>query len=156
MTPARARAGTALAFSVALAACEGAPPPVREPKTPAPAVAQPVTFNRDIAPIVFQNCIPCHRPGEAGPFSLLSYADVHKRAQQIARVTSIRYMPPWPPEPGYGDLAGARRLDDAQIALLQRWATEGAVEGPPAKAPPLPAFTQGWQLGPPDLVLEVP
>jgi Flp pilus assembly protein TadD len=127
-----------------------------EPKTQAPAVAQPVTFNRDIAPIVFQNCIPCHRPGEAGPFSLLSYADVHKRAQQIARVTSIRYMPPWPPEPGYGDLAGARRLDEAQIALLQRWATEGAVEGPPATAPPLPMFTQGWQLGPPDLVLEVP
>jgi tetratricopeptide (TPR) repeat protein/mono/diheme cytochrome c family protein len=126
------------------------------PPTVPPAASRPVTFNRDIAPIVFQNCIPCHRPGEAGPFSLLTFADVHKRAQQIARVTSIHYMPPWPPEPGYGDLAGARRLDEAQIALLQRWASEGAPEGPPASPPPRPVFTEGWQLGPPDLVLEVP
>ena len=73
-----------------------------------------------------------YRPasGEAGPFSLLSYADVRKRAEQIARVTSIRFMPPWPPEPGYGDLAGARRLGDDQIALIQRWARAGAPEGP--------------------------
>lgn len=118
--------------------------------------AETVTFNRHIAPIVFRNCAPCHRPGEAGPFSLLGYADVHKRASQIARVTRVRFMPPWPPEPGYGDLAGARRLTDEQIALIQRWAAEGAPEGPPATAPAPPAFTAGWQLGPPDLVLEVP
>ena len=61
--------------------------------------AETVTFNRHIAPIVFRNCAPCHRPGEAGPFSLLRYADVRKRASQIARVTRVRFMPPWPPEP---------------------------------------------------------
>jgi tetratricopeptide (TPR) repeat protein len=134
------------------AACQRAPRPGASP--PPPAAPQTVTFNRDVAPIVLHNCAPCHRPGEAGPFSLLTYADVHKRAAQIARVTSMRYMPPWPPEPGYGDLAGARRLTDAQIELLRRWASEGAPEGPPAAPPPPPAFPAGWQLGPPDLVLE--
>jgi tetratricopeptide (TPR) repeat protein/mono/diheme cytochrome c family protein len=123
--------------------------------TAEPARPPDVTFNRDIGPLVFENCAPCHRPGEAGPFSLLSYADVRRRAEQIAQVTSIRFMPPWPPEPGYGDLAGARRLRDDQIALLQRWVAQGAPEGPPP-APRPPAFTQGWQLGPPDLVVEMP
>ena len=73
-------------------------------------VPEAVTFNRHIAPIVLQSCAPCHRPGEAGPFSLLTYADVRRRAEQVARVTQVRFMPPWPPEPGYGDLAGSRRL----------------------------------------------
>jgi tetratricopeptide (TPR) repeat protein len=124
--------------------------------TPSPPPrAEPVTFNRHIAPIVYRNCAPCHRPGEAGPFSLLSYADVRKRADQIARVTASRYMPPWPPEPGYGDLAGERRLGEDQISLLQRWVREGAPEGPPAEAPVPPRFSEGWQLGPPDLVVEM-
>jgi len=122
---------------------------------PSPPPYEPVTFNRHVAPIVYRNCAPCHRPGEAGPFSLLSYADVRKRADQIARVTASRYMPPWPPEPGYGDLAGERGLGEDQIALLQRWVREGAPEGPPAEAPAPPRFTEGWQLGPPDLVVEM-
>ena len=145
--------GAGLLLPIVLAAsCGGAktadPPPAHPPP---PGT---VTFNRDVAPIVFANCAPCHRPGEAGPFSLLTYADVHKRAPQIARVTALRYMPPWPPEPGYGDLAQSRRLTDEQIALLQRWAAQGAPEGPPAAPPPAPVFTEGWALGPPDLVLE--
>ena len=75
--------------------------------------ADPPTFNRDIAPIVFANCAPCHRPGEAGPFSLLSYTDVRSRARLIAAVTGARYMPPWLPEPGKGEFADERRLTDA-------------------------------------------
>ncbi len=149
-------AGLGALAALTLAACTGARTADRaSPSATAPAT-EPVTFNRHIAPIVFQNCAPCHRPGEAGPFSLLGYKDVAKRAQLIARVTSIRFMPPWPPEPGYGDLAGARHLTDEQIALIQRWAASGAPEGPPAAAPPLPTFTAGWQLGPPDLVVEAP
>jgi Flp pilus assembly protein TadD/mono/diheme cytochrome c family protein len=156
---ARGQAGVALWWaaltaSVAVASsCAGAR--TTEPPSPRPSAAETVTFNRDIAPIVFQHCVPCHRPGEAGPFSLLTYADVHKRADQMARVTEMRYMPPWPPEPGYGELAGARLLTDEQIALIRRWAAQDAPEGPPA-APPLPVFAEGWPLGPPDLVLEVP
>jgi Tfp pilus assembly protein PilF/mono/diheme cytochrome c family protein len=113
-----------------------------------------VTFNAHVAPIVFHHCAPCHRPGEAGPFSLLTYADVRRRARQVARVTATRYMPPWPPEPGVAEFAGERRLTDEQIAVIQRWVSEGAPEGAPADLPAAPRFAEGWQLGPPDLVLE--
>src|SRR2546422_6601600 len=71
---------------------------------------QPVTFTKDIAPILFNHCAVCHRPGQPGPFSLLDYNDARKRAKQIAEVTTSRYMPPWLPEPGYGEFADSRRL----------------------------------------------
>src|SRR5579862_174132 len=92
---------------------------------------RPVTFNQDVAPIVFSQCVPCHRPGEAAPFSLLSYHDASIRARQIAAVTLTRYMPPWLPEPGYGHFANQRRLSDSQIAIIQQWANRGAPEGDP-------------------------
>ena len=120
-----------------------------------PSAAQ-LTFNRDIAPIIYKNCSACHRPGEAGPFPLLSYQDVRKHAQQIVTVTRTRYMPPWLPEPGYGEFKGARRLTEQQIRQIADWVTQGAPEGPPAAAPTPPQFTDGWQLGPPDLILEAP
>jgi tetratricopeptide (TPR) repeat protein/mono/diheme cytochrome c family protein len=135
---------------MAAAGCRRAPVPAST-QTPG---AGPVTFNKDIAPIVFHNCAPCHRPGEAGPFSLLDYAAVRRRARDIVRVTGSRYMPPWPPDPGYGEFEGERRLSDEQIALIQRWVGEGAPEGDPAQRPAAPQFAAGWQLGPPDLVLE--
>ncbi len=113
------------------------------------------TFTRDIAPIIYQNCSPCHHPGEVAPFSLLSYTDAKKRAAQIATVTHSGYMPPWLPEAGYGDFAGTRRLTAEQIRLIGDWAAAGAPEGPPG-APAPPRFEGGWQLGPPDLVLEAP
>ena len=122
---------------------------------PAARPAPKITFYRDIAPIVFKNCSPCHRPGESGPFPLLSYQDVKRRAQQIADVTSRRYMPPWLPETGYGDFAEERRLSDAQIRLIQDWVKQGALPGPTSHAPQAPKFTEGWQLGTPDLVLHV-
>ncbi len=115
--------------------------------------AKPATFYKDIAPILFHQCAPCHRPGEAGPFSLLTYQDASKRAGLIAAVTRSRYMPPWLPEPGYGDFAGEHRLTNAQIETIQQWVRAGAPEGAAADAPPLPVFSPGWQLGPPDLVI---
>jgi Flp pilus assembly protein TadD len=121
----------------------------------APAFAQsPPTFAHDIAPIIHQNCAPCHRPGEAGPFPLLTYQDVKKHAPEIADVTSRRVMPPWAPEAGYGEFADERRLSDAQIKLIADWVSQGAPEGNPSETPPLPKFTEGWQLGPPDMILE--
>jgi Flp pilus assembly protein TadD len=120
-----------------------------------PLSAESVTFSKDIAPILFQYCAPCHRPGEAAPFSLLSYEDARKHAEQIAIVTGKRFMPPWPPEPGYGDFAGAKRLSDAQIDLLARWSKTGTPEGDRAELPPAPHFVEGWQLGQPDLVLHM-
>jgi len=114
------------------------------------------TFSRDIAPIVYQHCSGCHHPGEAAPFSPLSYEDVKKRAAQIVAVTRSGYMPPWLPEAGYGQFADTRRLSAVEIKTFADWVAQGAPEGPPGETPPAPRFEGGWQLGAPDLVLEAP
>ncbi len=118
------------------------------------AAVKAPTFDRDIAPILYDKCAVCHRPGEVAPFSLLSYGDAAKRAKQIARVTGERIMPPWKAEPGYGEFANDRHLTTDQIDLIQEWAKSGAVEGSAADLPPAPKFTDGWTLGEPDVVLE--
>ncbi|MGA1981902.1 MAG: tetratricopeptide repeat protein [Acidobacteriaceae bacterium] len=120
------------------------------------AAAAPVTFYKDIAPIVYQSCAPCHRPGESGPFSLLTYEDARKHGQQMVSVTQRRYMPPWLPEPGHGDFQGQRRLTDEQIRTIEAWVRAGTPAGSPADAPALPKFVVGWQLGKPDMVIEAP
>src|SRR5262245_55738919 len=84
-----------------------------------------VTFV-DVAPVIHRRCAPCHRPGEVAPFPLLSFADVQKRASQIARVTTERYMPPWKPVPGFGRFRDDRSLSPDEIDLLRRWAAAGA------------------------------
>ena len=119
------------------------------------AAAAVPTYNHDIAPILYQNCAGCHRPGEVAPFSLLTYQDTAKRAALIAGVTKSRVMPPWKAEPGYGDFRDVRRLTDEQLALIQQWASNGAPEGD-APAPAPPKFTDGWQLGQPDRTLTIP
>jgi Flp pilus assembly protein TadD len=121
-----------------------------------PLAAEPITFNKHIAPLMFHYCSPCHRPGEAGPFSLLTYADARKHATQIVTVTGRRYMPPWMPEAGYGDFAGERRLSANQLRLIADWVTEGSIEGDARDLPATPHFTEGWQIGPPDLVVQMP
>lgn len=120
------------------------------------APAPPVTFYRNIAPIVYTQCAVCHRPGEPGPFSLLTYEDVRKHGQQIVSVTKRRFMPPWLPEPGHGDFEGQRRLTDDQIRMIETWVREGMAAGNPADAPAMPKFVLGWQLGKPDLVIDAP
>ena len=115
-----------------------------------------LTFNKDIAPIIFENCAPCHRPGQAGPFSLLSYQEVRKRAKSIGDVTGRGYMPPWLPEPGYGQFAGERRLSAEQTGMIAQWVAEGAVEGRATDLPPLPRWPEGWTLGQPDLIVPLP
>jgi tetratricopeptide (TPR) repeat protein len=111
------------------------------------------TYNRDIAPIIFRSCATCHRPGEAAPFSLLSYSDVKRHARQIAEVTQSRAMPPWLPEPQSLKFTDELRLADADIRLIERWVEQGAVEGDAADLPPAPEFVEGWRLGKPDLIL---
>ena len=113
----------------------------------------PPTFSKDIAPILFEQCAPCHRPGQPAPFSLLSFADAGPRADDIAEVTRDRHMPPWLPEPGHGEFIGERRLQPAAIEVIQRWVREGAAEGNPADLPRAPVWPDGWQLGQPDLVV---
>ena len=121
----------------------------------APANNAPVTFTEHVAPIIFQNCTACHRPGEAGPFTLISYNDVRKRGKLIARVTEDRVMPPWHAEPGAFPYHGDRRLTDDQIATLSRWVETGMAEGDPDKLPAVPQYIDGWQLGKPDRVVKM-
>jgi mono/diheme cytochrome c family protein len=118
--------------------------------------ADRVSFSETIAPILYNNCVTCHRPGEAAPFSLISYEDAKKRGSLIAAVTKSRYMPPWHAAHGYGEFAGERRLTDEQIAVIAEWVKQGMPEGDRSKMPKVPQFTEGWQLGKPDLVLEMP
>jgi len=113
-------------------------------------------WSRDIAPLVYAHCTTCHHPGGAGPFSLLTYADARRWAPQMLAVTQSRFMPPWLPEPGYGDFADVRRLSDDDRALIKRWVDGGSLQGDPAAAPQPPQYDATWQLGKPDLVLQVP
>jgi tetratricopeptide (TPR) repeat protein len=115
-----------------------------------------VTFTRDVAPILYARCVSCHRPDGPAPFSLLTYGDAKQRATLIAAVTRQRYMPPWKPEPGYGDFIGARALTDREIDAIDRWASHGAIEGRAADLPAAPRWNGGWQLGTPDLVVTLP
>lgn len=100
-------------------------------------------------------CAVCHHAGEIAPFSLLGYEDAKERARAIAVATAARYTSRWQPEPGYGVFANERRLSEQQIQTLQDWAAAGAPEGDARARPRAPAFIDGWQLGKPDLVLNM-
>jgi hypothetical protein len=134
-----------------VAARHAAAPPSKDTRG---AVEQEVTFTRDIAPILFRSCAPCHRSGEAAPFSLLSFADAKTHAHQIAAVTERRIMPPWLPAADDPKFADDLRLSAGQIALIQTWAEQGAAEGDPSALPAKPKFVEGWQLGKPDVVVK--
>ncbi len=141
-------------LSVALLGAALAPRPAARAATSSPATIP--TFTRDVAPILYQNCVTCHRAGQVAPFSLVDYADAAPRARQIADVTQSRYMPPWKAAAGYGDFHGARRLSAAQIATLKTWAANNAPQGKLADLPPAPHFASDWQIGTPDLVVKMP
>ncbi|MGE3512958.1 MAG: tetratricopeptide repeat protein, partial [Vicinamibacterales bacterium] len=128
----------------------------REPAAPPsePATATP-TFTRDVAPLLYSRCAPCHNPDGSAPFSVLDYGSVSPRAAAIADVTSRGVMPPWLPEAGYGRFAGERRLAPKEVDLIRRWARGGAPEGDASALPPPPAGLGAWQLGQPDLVLKL-
>jgi len=113
------------------------------------------TYARDIAPIVHANCTPCHRPGTAAPFSLISYRDVAKRSKMVAHVTGKRYMPPWPADPSYRSFLGEKFLSDEEIALIAAWHDAGAPRGNPDEEPAPPEFPMDSYLGEPDLQLPV-
>jgi len=130
--------------------------PVSSSTSASPALLQgQLNFSEHVAPIVFKQCAVCHRPGEAAPFSLLSYEDVRKRGKLIASVTKSRYMPPWLADTEMGSFRDDRRLTEAQIRTIQDWVQAGMPEGDPKKLPKLPEFTPGWQLGQPDLIVRM-
>lgn len=124
--------------------------------TSAARITTPVTFTRDIAPLVFERCVLCHHPTGTAPFSLQTYAQVRQHARQIGEVTKRRYMPPWPATSTFGAFIGQHPLSDEEIDLIQRWVDAGAPEGDPLDLPPQPAVPGGWHLGKPDLIVTFP
>ena len=126
------------------------------PPAAAASVQGPVTFTEHVAPIFAAHCVACHRPGGIGPFSLLDYEAARARAAQIAEATGGRVMPPWKPLAPPGTFQGERRLSDADIGVIGRWAAAGAPQGPPPDVRPSAPDATAWQLGPPDLVVPMP
>ncbi len=112
-----------------------------------------VTFNDHIAPIVFENCSPCHRPGEAGPFPLIQYQDLKKRTKMLVEVTQSGFMPPWPADPSYRSFLNERKLTQKQKALIKRWVAQGAPEGSEELQPKVPDFESQRPLGKPDAIV---
>lgn len=117
-------------------------------------VAKP-NFSEHIAPIIFNNCTSCHRPGEATPFAFMNYNDVRKRGRLIAKVTESKFMPPWHAESADYKFLDERGLTESQVSLIEQWVKTGMAEGDPDKLPALPKFTLGWKLGKPDLVVKM-
>ena len=132
------------------------PPEAPDPPPYEPHTRGSLTFTGDIAPIVFRKCSDCHRPGQIGPFPLLCYEDVKKRARQISEITTKQLMPPWAPLPGFCNFERDRSLSRTEIGMIAQWVSEGAIEGNPSDLPPLPKFVDGWKYGQPDLVVTMP
>lgn len=114
-----------------------------------------VTFTEHVAPILYNNCTICHRPGGSAHFALVTYEDARKSAGACAFVTKERTMPPWPADPSYTEFVGQRILADRDIKILEQWASEGAPKGPDDKMPKLPDYPKGSTIGTPDLRIPV-
>jgi Flp pilus assembly protein TadD len=147
-------AGLALIAAVAIPATRGASTAARQAGSSETAAPQ-VTYARDVAPLLSDRCGMCHHAGGSAPFSLLTYADAKRHAGQIATVTANRFMPPWKADPSDGPFLDQHPLNQAEMSLLRRWAEGGAPEGDPSELPPARTWTEGWQLGKPDLVLSL-
>jgi hypothetical protein len=115
-----------------------------------------VTFTKDVAPILQRHCQSCHRPGEAGPFSMLTYEDVRPWTGAIKLAVQQRVMPPWYADPKYGHFSNERSLTEAEIHTLLSWTAEGAPKGDPKDMPAPMNFTEGWGIPKPDVVLQLP
>jgi len=113
-----------------------------------------ITWSEHIAPIIYKNCSPCHRPNQSGPFSLLSYANAIKKAKQIKFVTKSKYMPPWPADASYSHFIGERVLSEEQINQISAWVDNGMLRGDSTAEPLPPIFNDVSFFGKPDLVLK--
>ncbi len=141
---------TAAAFTLAVPLLVGA---MSASRAPAQAQSARVTFNKDIAPLLFDRCASCHQPNGVGPFSVLAYATVRQHATLVGQLTKNRTMPPFKAESDYGEFIGHKRLTDAEIELVQQWIVQGTLEGDARDLPPAPPLTGGWELGKPDLIV---
>jgi hypothetical protein len=126
------------------------------PTTAEPAGANvPVTFNKDVLPILQQNCQECHRPGDIAPMSFMTYEGVRPWAKAIKTAVINRQMPPWFADPHVGDFRNAPKLTDEDIRKIATWADAGAPEGDAADKPAARTFKDGWRIQP-DVVVAMP
>jgi len=123
---------------------------------PRASAAPGVTFTRDVAPILHAKCVTCHRAGEVAPMPLLTFDEARPWARAIKDKVASRQMPPWFADPAVGAFANDARLSAAEISTITKWVDAGAPRGDPKDMPKPPQFTDGWQLGEPDLVVELP
>jgi mono/diheme cytochrome c family protein len=115
------------------------------------------TFAKDVAPLLYKNCVSCHRPGEMGPMSLVTYQDARPWARAIRDRVVARSMPPWFADPHYGKFSNDPTLSQTEIDTIVAWAGGGAPQGDPRQMPKLPdTMVTGWQIGTPDVVVEMP
>jgi len=120
------------------------------------AAAQTPTFTKDVAPILDRNCVVCHRPGDIAPMSLMSFEEVRPWAKSIKSQVGLGKMPPWHATEPRGTFSNDRRLTDREKETLVAWVDRGAPKGDPKDLPAVPAFTAGWEIGKPDVVLHMP
>ncbi len=139
----------ALALTMVLCACNNERVPEKDTIT-----EREITWSKHIAPIIFKNCAPCHRPGESGPFNLLSYADAIKKAKLIKFVTQTGYMPPWPADASYTHFLGEKVLSANEINLLKVWVDNNCLRGDSLTEPKPPTFYTGSYFRKPDLVVK--
>jgi len=119
------------------------------------ASAATPTFSKDVAPILYDRCLECHRTGEAGPMAFTNYAEVRPWAKAIRQAVLTRAMPPWLADPHFGAFRNDRRLPDEAIRTITAWVDAGAPEGNPQDLPPRPRFVTGWRIGKPDAVFDI-
>jgi hypothetical protein len=122
----------------------------------ASASSAPVTFHKDVEPILQNRCQSCHRPGEAAPMSLLTYEQTRPWAKAIRAAVLTGKMPPWHPNPQFGKFSNDLSLAPGEREVLVTWIDSGAREGDPAQAPPPREFLNGWQIPEPEMVFEMP
>src|ERR1700674_2201880 len=113
------------------------------------------SFNKDVAPILYKNCVTCHRPGEMAPMSLLDYKSARPWAKAIQTAVVTQKMPPWFADPRYGHFENDARLKASDIETIKAWVAGGAAEGDAKDLPPQPTFAEGWRLGKPDAVIDI-
>src|SRR6188508_3179747 len=114
------------------------------------------TFSRDVAPIFYDKCVGCHRPGEVAPMSLITFKDVVPWASSIREKVTTRVMPPWHADRQYGSFRNEQSLTQGEIDTIVKWVNAKTPEGDPSRMPALPKFPEGWQIGTPDVVLAMP
>jgi len=116
----------------------------------------PVTFTKDVAPVLQKNCQGCHRPGEAAPFSLLTYEQARPWAKAMKEAVLLKKMPPWFADPHFGKFVNDRSLSQKDIDIIAAWADAGAPQGDAKEMPPPIQFIEGWRIPKPDMVIEMP